>query len=532
MKRWSLLIVDDEFRIGMLIQKLIKWDTFDLNCIGLANNGEQALEIIKSQKPDIVITDIRMPKINGLDLIRMTKKIYPNTKFVVISGYKEFDYAYKALKYGVEDYLLKPINEEKINLLINKIIDDLATSKGKEIENLSMRKTIDQSKKIIKENLLKTIIENDENLDESEYHPLPKGEYYQGINIKLDYSNYEMKDDNQDKRTIEQVIGISENLLHNVATEVLICEKEYLNIFCLLSYPKTHEKDIRDSINEILIKIKEHLMGFEYYEVTIGVGKKKDSFGDIRFSITEAQLAIGNRIQAGTGKLILADLIIPAIKDRSILSLNEYQKEIISCIDTYSKEKISLIIKQIFKALISMKNIDYSQYYHISDELIDLFFNNIGIQKEDLQKLRYKLKEGCNHCFTISRLQTLLIDAFTECFDYCISAIEAESTRPVRQAKKYIDEHYSEKITLEDIAEIVGLNPVYFSVVFKKETGLNYSSYLIDIRIEKAKQMISETNETISSIAENVGYKDYRYFSQLFTKSVGVKPALYRKLHS
>lgn len=110
--------------------------------------------------------------------------------------------------------------------------------------------------------------------------------------------------------------------------------------------------------------------------------------------------------------------------------------------------------------------------------------------------------------------------------------METESAKPVRQAKQYIEEHFGEKIVLEDIAAVVELNPVYFSVLFKKETEMNFSAYLLNVRMEKAKEMLCTTNETIAAIGESVGYRDSRYFSQTFTKTVGVKPALYRKLHS
>lgn len=110
--------------------------------------------------------------------------------------------------------------------------------------------------------------------------------------------------------------------------------------------------------------------------------------------------------------------------------------------------------------------------------------------------------------------------------------MEAESARPIRQALQYIEDHYAEKLTLEELADIVELNAVYFSVLFKKETGINFSSYLVNVRMEKAKEILCSTNETIAAVAESVGYKDSRYFSQVFTKTVGIKPALYRKLHS
>lgn len=117
-KKWRVLIVDDEFRIGRLIKKLIHWGEFALECVDVVDNGGTAFEIIQSVRcPDVVITDIRMPKINGLELIAMTREIHKNMKFVVISGYKEFEYAHQALQYGVEDYLLKPVNEEELDAL-------------------------------------------------------------------------------------------------------------------------------------------------------------------------------------------------------------------------------------------------------------------------------------------------------------------------------------------------------------------------------------------------------------------------------
>ena len=115
MKRWRVLIVDDEFRIAMLIKKLIHWDKFSMECVNVVDNGEAALRIIREERPDIVITDIRMPKINGLDLICMARETAKETKFIVVSGYKEFEYAHRALQYGVDDYLLKPINESELN---------------------------------------------------------------------------------------------------------------------------------------------------------------------------------------------------------------------------------------------------------------------------------------------------------------------------------------------------------------------------------------------------------------------------------
>lgn len=157
--KWRVLIVDDEYRIAMLIKKLIKWDEIGLECINVVDNGETAYNIIQEENPDIVITDIRMPKINGLDLIKMTKEINNTAKFIVISGYKEFEYAHKALQYGVNDYLLKPINEVELNKVLAKLYNEITDECVKQKEGEQLKKTVTASEQIIKSNLLNNIIE-------------------------------------------------------------------------------------------------------------------------------------------------------------------------------------------------------------------------------------------------------------------------------------------------------------------------------------------------------------------------------------
>lgn len=227
-KKWHVLIVDDELRIGTLINKLIHWDEFNLECVDVVDNGEKAFEIIQSDRcPDIVLTDIRMPKISGLDLIRMTREHHRDVKFIVISGYKEFEYAQQALQYGVEDYLLKPINEEELNHVMGKISEKLNEQWEAETEQKAFKETVSESRHIIKRDFLKNIIETEEP-EEVDDRVEFQGEIYRGIDIKLDYVDYNRKDKKQDKLTISRVEEIVEGILKTEAEEVLICEKENL----------------------------------------------------------------------------------------------------------------------------------------------------------------------------------------------------------------------------------------------------------------------------------------------------------------
>lgn len=531
-RKWRVLIVDDEFRIGMLIRKLIKWDEYDMEFVDAVDNGETAFQIIKEKRPDIVITDIRMPKLSGLDLICMTREISRDIKFVVISGYKEFEYAHRALQYGVDDYLLKPISEDELNKVLKKIHKEFLQKEHQIKERQELQEKVTQSRQIIKRDFLKNIIEQEDADEVEDARVALEGEVYRGIDIKLDYVDYSKSDRKQDRLTVERIVTIVEGILKEVSEEVLICEKENLHIYCLFNYDYSRAKLIKNSINDILSEIKEYLIGFEQYEVTIGVGTERTDFAGIRFSIREANRAVGNRIKMGTGRLIYAEAAARGVDNTDENPVERYRESFLASLEVYSRENMEQCLNQIFSSFMLRDDIDFSGCYTAAEELIDLFFGYMDLHQEESRQLRKRLGGSCQHCYSITQLKNLLKTELGSYLDMNRAAAEDESVKPVRQAKQYIDEHYSEKIVLEDIAEVIGLNPVYFSVLFKKEAGMNFSAYLMNVRMEKAKEMLCSSNETIAAIGERVGYKDSRYFSQTFAKVVGVKPALYRKLHS
>ena len=527
--RWKVLIVDDEFRIGQLIKRLIKWEELFLECVDVLDNGEAAYEMILKKKPDIVITDIRMPKINGLELVRMTNEVRDDIRFIIISGYKEFEYAHKALQYGVNNYLLKPINEAELNEVLNKVIAELS-------ENNAVLKQQAESNQIIRRDLLNHIIETKQPTSlsevEQEYNVKLNAPLYRGIDIKLDYSDHEKTNKKQDRITVDKVLSIVEQHLRGCVNEELICEKPGMHIYCLFNYESDKVKDIKGFINDILSEIQDYLLGFEQYVVTIGVGNEKDEFAAIGTSIAEAQKAVGNRIKLGVGRLIYADALSYVKTEDTAVYLQPYKDSFLAAMEAYSQKNLTIVINKIFSPFQLAEDIDFSSCYTIAEELVKIFFENIGIQSKEGDNLKERLLMSVNQCYTILNLKMLLKQKLGEYLETSRKLLETESIRPIRKAKKYIGEHYAEKIVLEDIAELVDLNPVYFSVLFKKETGMNFSVYLIHIRMEHAKQMLRKGNETIAAIAEQVGYKDSRYFSQTFAKTVGVKPALYRKLHT
>ena len=184
-----------------------------------------------------------MPKMNGLDLIGRSRELGKKIKFIVISGYKEFEYAHRALQYGVDDYLLKPINKDELNKVMDKLQKELTAQYRQVMEERELQETVQESRQIIKRNFLKNIIEQEDELEAEASHVNLEGEIYRGMDIKLDYVDYNKRDKKQDKLTVERVVSLVEGILWAEAEEVLTCEKENLHLYCLFNYSCDRSKE-------------------------------------------------------------------------------------------------------------------------------------------------------------------------------------------------------------------------------------------------------------------------------------------------
>ena len=525
----KLLIVDDEVRIGKLISTVIRWDELKIACAGVLTNGGTAWEAIQQEQPDIVITDIQMPVMNGLELIRMTREAEIPVSFIVLSGYQEFEYAKTAMQYGVEQYLVKPIDENELDHILQRVVAQLNKKEEEQEKQKALLDKAAKTDRILKQNFLRNIIEerqNDQNL------PFElTGDRYVGLDIKLDYVHYYQRDYAQERITSEQVQNIIEEVLQPELDQMLLVEKENLHLYCLCCISGQKEEGWAESLaGKLLLAIKEYLRGLDQYIVTIGIGNSRRSIGEIRFSILEAYIAVCNRIIYGTGRLIWANMVCLTETPEWEAGIQPVRQKILQNADALNAENMDGNIRNLFGSVEDIRKINMSDYYRVAAELTEDFFDRLDM--EGLAESKQELLECIQHCHRIYQLVRLLSVGFTTQIQKALEQIESHAARPVRISQQYVEEHFADKIRLEDVAEAVGLNPVYFSSLFKKETGLNFSTYLSSVRMEKAKELLTKTNDTIAVIAEAVGYPEQKYFSQQFKKIVGVKPVIYRKLHT
>ena len=536
-EKLSVLIVDDEINIGLLIRKLIHWEELNLECMDVVDNGEDAREIIRYRQPNIVISDISMPVVGGLDLAQIIKEEMLNTYVILVSGYQDFQYAIKAMKMGVEHYLLKLIKEDELNESLKQVIEKYTSNtEGIKKEN-ELKKSLEVSKELLRRNTLERIINED---NKTHYYlELIEGERKICIDIKLDYFSFELMTEGEQSynSSVEaKTEEILQECMHLVIKDMIICPTKYNHIFCLIGFQEKMSCEIMKMISRVLLQLKDNLRKFNIQEVTIGISNEvenKQSVSDADL-VNEARSAVNNRIKLNTGRLIRYANIDKCMLSRKNIELliEAQRKKLQTAFEYFTVQEIESAVDEIFEKLEGMSDLNADVYFEMIRTLREIIDSITGRKMENKNELRgryFGILYNCRSILEMKRsIRRLVIQEFNEIQKELLD----QYAKPVRIVKEYIDKNYGEHITLESLAELVDLNPIYFSTVFKKETGMNISTYIQIIRIEEAKKLLLHTSKTVSEISNLVGYTDPKYFSKVFQKASGMKPITYRRIHS
>ncbi|OAB32958.1 response regulator [Paenibacillus glacialis] len=502
---FTILVVDDHAEeregISFLIQEL----SFPLQ-LETAENGQKALNYLEQHSVDILFTDVRMPLMDGLQLTEHVLRLHPKTKVILFSGFAEFEYAKTAMRLGVSDYLLKPVNVEAFKETMERVIVELTDQQHKD-EASQMKLAY------VKKHILFTLVNG---IGEE---PSMKG---LSLGLPTHYHN-------------AMLLEFEKDFFENVGPEfeefllsLLEIPVDYLNLNgcqSLLLFPEPnklsrvsyHELALRIN-NSILIKYKVHCYLAINEELSAiqdiaGVLPQLEKLMEYRFFLSDTY------VFDARNELIFSDQVFPNLADNHILdqirnSLNErnsvslraniellYQKYVrqVQFSHLYVKHTFSTLYQDVMK-------------YTTTTSEMDL---NIGIEKiyksEDLRDIKDIIMEG------ITRLEQ---DS---------NHLEPTQNRDISVTKQYIEEYYAEDLSLEILAAKVYLSPHYLSSIFKKHTGCGLNKYIKNVRMQKAKDMLTNTHLKISDICIAVGYRNISYFCQNFRDFYGHTPEKFRQ---
>ncbi|MHC1770559.1 MAG: response regulator [Flexilinea sp.] len=532
----SLVIVDDERNIIELVKNLIDPEMVDVSITGEAENGLAAYDLIIEKKPDVVITDIRMPGLTGIELIQKVHQQGLSVSFIVISGYREFDYAQTALKFGVADYLLKPIKKSELNQLLAR----LDNKKDDEIVHLNkvhtMEKKLAMSTNLLRKNALWDLLSCESGRIKScsdimvkkDYFNCNPGSFLIGI-IKLDSLNQEDEIEFS-LATTEAIVGKFARSLSTDCYDVEYVCKESTG-YLYLHFGEEHKSldEKREYLKEM---IHNDSYKYDFFNITIGFGKTVQSVDELSVSYLTAIRAIRIRIDEGLGTIILYDRLEDKYKKPEVDLLNTEKQKISRYIENLDSGAIRETIHDIFLRVHNSCNNAYL-FYGLSCEILLQVYNLLAENMKDCEILSpEKVISSVDNCISPVNLERLCLDYADRSITLCVEQKSNMESKPIRIIRQYLQDNFNKPVTLEEAAQKVFLTPIYVSTIFKKETGTSFTNYLIDIRMNEAKRLLRETSLNVSEIANKVGYHDIKYFSKLFIKIVGIKPVEYRKFYS
>lgn len=535
---YKVLIADDEPKVIQLINALIDWNKLGLELVATVRDGITALEQIKKLEPDIVITDIRMPGHDGIELIKQTRALGLDVDFIIISGYQHFDYAHTAIKYDVKDYLLKPLKQDEINDVLKKMVTRYNEESDRMVVHTRILEQSIEDRKLIKETFTGKLFE-----DSSDLESLDEHDVHRAYHLKFDRNQYRIiciKPDIKFKVGSEDVLNLLLKKTHDVVDRILmpyVGEILYYELFgylyILINYDKEDYKHIRNGLLLIINEVHALRDLFKNVTVTVGMSNEFNRLEDFSIHYEVTKLRIYDKILSSTSRIIDTDMHANQIEVSDYFTKDD-KSHFINIIRELNVKQFEKEGKNWVSTICLSRDISGAAYFLLAEQMLHLVTETL-LRFELIDKEIIYSRPLAN---TELHMEKTIVSLFDKTIDYCCELLsigletrKKNNSMPVHDAINYINCNFSQALSLEIVSSEVGFNASYFSTLFKRETGKNFLEYLTSVRMEQAKRYLSEGKVKIGEIGDLCGYHDNKHFSKQFKKYTGLSPSQYKKLY-
>ena len=526
----TLLIVDDEAEIRSGLRSIIPWEDYSISVIGTAVNGAEALDKIRYYEPDIVITDIQMPGMNGLELVRRAKEEQFDCSFVILSGYDEFEYARSAIRYGVREYLLKPISIKDLTELIMNLKEDILSKRGIHSDQLStLRKLRKAQISLRKHNLIPQLLRGElsplelKNVIEDYALPIKDRESC-AVLIQAFFSYRDTEENTELTRTLDPLRESLEETLNG--SPALIADYPPAGLLLILNLP-FHTEQYPD-LNQLL---EQHIKstGFgDTLQIAAAIGKPVSSLCEIQSSFQDARQTITWHIYSDTGP-VLDSADFDTIQPPVIMPGDE----ILEAILKDNREKLEERFNLYFNKLMTPQTPPPSYLYSMCNYLI------ITLQSQLTRYLDGSPRSYTGNSFaalsslnSIEDIRSFMITVLCGFAEELAVNQAAKNDPLIEKAIDYINDNLLKNPKTEDVCGYLGLSKSYFSTYFKNKTQLNFRDYTLDLKINYAQEQLKFTEHSAGEVSVLLGYEDYRSFSRAFKARTGLTPSEYQKQYT
>ena len=534
--RHNILIVDDEQLIRQGLRARIEYLGIDVDEIFEAENGLMALRLQEEHPIDVVITDIRMPDMDGLELIQEMQKKNNQIKFVVLSGYAEFSYAETAIRLGVKAYLLKPVSDDEFKAAFDKAYKEMEQTASVRQE-VQMKKRMDREKQVYQqEKALNALFSSQEagavtreqlcklcGYDEKMWAGGAESVLYLAI-LHINKESFE----HQRFRPVDH--ELVRFMIRNIFEEIQApCEKLLVNSLSDTRqmygiFIGDDKKKLRMEVERIYLRMRSVLEKKMGIYLTIGVSRCRSQLEGKETS--EARQALKQRIIYGKANIYFYE-------DIRILGEQEFPVSQLHLLEQYIEHneifKVKNLVQEIFsEELVKKYGSAYLRIMWI--RILNLLLHHYERRGRNAAEIE-KMLQNYNLLDRIQSLQEIrqkIIEMVMECVS-TESVADANARSKIQMAIGYIQEHFAENLTVNVLAEHYGMSPNYFSSMFKKEMSRSAVNYITELRINQARELLYHSELSVVDISKKVGYEDSQYFFRVFKKYLGMTPLQYRE---
>lgn len=530
MEPYRVLLADDEEEIRVGISRKIDWAGLGFQLVGEAENGQEALELAEQLSPDVVLTDIKMPFMDGLELCRRLKQRLPAAKLVVFSGFDDFEYARQAVGLNVSEYILKPINAPELAQVLTRLREQLDEQRMERRDMETLRRRYEESLPVLRELFYTRLLDGEIRPEQiweraARYEiELPEGAWAAAL-VQVDAPEAGGTAERDELLLLSvraffqehfSLAGCSvRTVLYNDAVALMFTQEDSRGI-----YPILEEL-------ERLVALARSYLGMS---LSIGIGRLCAGPQELDTSVDGARAALDYRVVMGEGRVLYIGDLEP---DHSVrLSFEEEdQRSLSAAVKVGSPKQVEQVIDgligRVREARLSLSQCHLFFLETVTsliklarsggvevDEVFGPGFTGV-VSITDFRSLEELGRWLVSRCLT---LQELLGRQRTD-----------SAWKTVERAKDFISRNYADSdLSVETLCSHLHLSPTYFSTLFKRETGMSFTSYVTNVRMEQAARLLRETDDKTYLIAEQTGYTDPNYFSYVFKRHFGVSPSKFR----
>lgn len=531
---WKMVIIDDERQVLKGMKRAIPWDELGAEWVGEAMNGEDGLEVIRNTCPDIVITDLYMPVMTGLEMVERLRKEGFQGKIIILSGYSDFEHARQALRFNVIDYVSKPISPPTLRSILSNVVQELEEEEQKRIKQGELEFKMALYEPFIEKEWVRSAAVGTLDHSYRDNTHLPQSYHFWQERKHVSVGIELVRDERARSLTVSDW-NLFRFAVSNIACEVarkLFLNLEYIELHStralLIIHPEAAQlEQLGEKLEELGIKLIDSIGDYLKIITRIGIGGVKDTWTKLSDSTEEAFLAMDQR----------------AYRCSSAHEVYLYRE------NSSKPGKIALFpVKFSYKLATAMKSSQESEAHQLVLDYITEMKKQEGVSQGYVQMLgselwgimTYSLYESglvLDDLFTndqiAKEISSLVVpDQLANWLMDKISMIcssrqwkgSSKHRQVVEFITSYIHEHYAEELTLVELSDKVYISRNHLSIIFKNMTGETFNNYLTRVRIEKARELLMERNMLVYEVAERVGYKNIPYFSTVFKKITGMNP--------